>query len=84
MIASLFRDAFAWVVGLLESVGAVAGILLAGAVIGVAAFWILTRSLSKLAGPDAQADLSEDELEEASDQEAVPVRKDEDGPPSEH
>jgi hypothetical protein len=83
MIGALFRDALDWFVGLIEFVSVVAAILIVGLVFGMTGFWILGRSLRKLAGPPVESDPGEYELDEGMAGQVVSIRRDEDSPPSE-
>lgn len=67
MIVGLFKEGFGWFVSLTEVGVAIALILLAGLVVGVAAFWMLSRFLRKLAGPPAELDPYEDEPDQIDD-----------------
>ncbi len=80
MIADLFRGFLQWWIGLIESVSAVAAILLIGLVVGITCFWVLSRSVRKLAGPAADLDPDEDELNENA-VEVAPVQQEENSPP---
>ena len=82
MIGSLFRDALSWFVGLTEFVSVVAAILAVGLVFGMTCFWILGRSLSKLAGPPVELP-DEYELDEDLAGQIISIPRDEDSPPSE-
>jgi len=82
MITSLFQGAIGWLAGLTEAAVAIAVMLLIGLVVGMTGFWMLSRSLRKLAGPAAELDPSEDETEEIEGAEVVTICPDEDSPPS--
>jgi len=43
-----------WAADVLEATGAIATILVVGALIAVGAFWLLYRAVSKLAGPSLE------------------------------
>jgi hypothetical protein len=82
MIISLFQGAVSWFVGLTEAAVVIAVMLLIGLVVGMTAFWLLGRGLSKLAGPPAELDPYEDEPEEMAGAGVVSICPDEDSPPS--
>jgi hypothetical protein len=62
-------DALHFFVNLVEVIVTVALILIAGVTVAKIAFWILSRSLGRLAGPPAGPDPCEDE---AGDYTAIP------------
>jgi hypothetical protein len=78
MIWGLFKDAVSWFVSLTEAGVVIAVILLIGVVAGMTAFWILGRGVRKLAGPVTELDPYENE----PGAHVVPIRPDEDPPPS--
>ena len=57
-------DAIHFFIGLIETAVAVALILIAGVIVAKLAFWILSRSLAKLAGPPVESDPCEEEIAE--------------------
>jgi hypothetical protein len=57
-------DTLHFVISLVEVAVAIALILIAGVVIAKIAFWILSRSLGKLAGPREKSDPYDDELDD--------------------
>ena len=57
-------NALHFFIGLVEVVGAIAVILIAGVMVAKVAFWILSRSLGKLAGPPVGSDSDEDDVDE--------------------
>ena len=60
MIIGLFKEAIGWLLSLTE-VGVVIAVILAIAVVvGMTGFWILSRFMSKLAGPATELDPQED------------------------
>ena len=67
-------------VNLVEVTVSVALILIVGVTVAKIAFWILSRSLGKLAGPPAVSDPSEDE---AVDYAAIPGPTDDSSIPTE-
>ena len=78
MIWGLFKDAVSWFVSLTEAGVAIAAILLIALVVGMTAFWVLSRSVRKLAGPVTELD----PYEEEPGAQVVTIRPDEDSPPS--
>jgi hypothetical protein len=73
-------DALHYFANLVEVTVSVALILIVGVTVAKIAFWILSRSLGKLAGPPAVSDPSEDEL---GDYAAIPGPTDDTSIPSE-
>ena len=65
-----------WFTSLVEVVAVVAAILALGLVIAIAAFWVLSRSLGKLAATPAEPDPDEYETDSSLSAAAVP------GPPN--
>ena len=55
--------ALQWLVNLLEVVAVIAAILAIGAAIAVGAFWLLYRTVCKLAGPSLEAESYEYEMD---------------------
>jgi hypothetical protein len=52
-------DLLQWFVSLVEVIAVMAAILVIGLMIAMAAFWVLSRSLGKLAGPPDESDPNE-------------------------
>jgi hypothetical protein len=73
-------DALHFLVNLTEVIVSVALILIAGVTVAKIAFWILSRTLGKLAGPPAASDPYEDE---AGDYAAIPGPTDDTSVPTE-
>ena len=67
MIAGLLKDAASWLVSLTEASVAIAAILLIALAAGMTAFWVLSRGLNKLAGPEPESDPYDDEPDESGD-----------------
>ncbi len=67
MIIGLFKDAIGWFVSLTEVGVVIAVILVIAVVVGMTGFWILSRFMSKLAGPAAEIDPPEGETDEIAD-----------------
>jgi hypothetical protein len=82
MIVGLFKEAVSWFVSLTEVGAVIAAILLIGLVVGMAGFWILGHFIGKLAGPPAELDPYEMDLEEMEGAKVVSIRPDDDSPPS--
>ncbi len=53
---SVLWIALQWLLNLVETMAVVAAILAIGAAIAVSAFWLLDRTVSKLAGPSLEAE----------------------------
>jgi hypothetical protein len=76
-------EALYFLVSLVEVVAVVALILVVGLIIAIAVFWILSRSLSKLAAQPAESDWYEDEMEGCIDVKAIPIVADDAAAPAE-
>ncbi len=61
----------------------VASILVAGLMVATVAFWILSRSLGKFAGPPTRSDAYEDEMDGYIAVKAIPIPPDDTSTPSE-
>jgi hypothetical protein len=73
-------NALHFFIGLVEVILAITSILIAGVTVAKVAFWILSRSLGKLAGPPARSDSAEDEMD---DYIAIPSPSDDTSIPTE-
>jgi hypothetical protein len=67
MIIGLFKEAIGWFLNLTEVGLAIALLLLIAVAVGMTGFWILSRFMSKLAGPATELDSHEDETDEIAD-----------------
>ena len=82
MIADLFRGFLQWFIGLVESISVLVVILLIGLLVGITCFWVLSRSVRKLAGPPSELDSDVDELNENPVEEVASIQHDQDLPPT--
>jgi hypothetical protein len=67
MIIGLFKEALGWILSLTEVGVVIAVMLLIALVVGMTGFWILSRFMSKLAGPPTELDPHDDETDEMAD-----------------
>ncbi len=59
----MLQDAAQWAMNFFETVAAVGTVLLIGAMIAGAAFWVFRRTVGMLAKPEVDAEPDEDEIE---------------------
>jgi len=71
---------FRWLVHLSEALVAIGLILAIGAAIAVTAFWLLHRTVYKLAGPPPETQTAEYDLEPAATASALKARDGDDSP----
>jgi hypothetical protein len=83
IIVVILWEALDFVLGLVEVTAVVASILVVGLMVATVAFWILSRSLRKLAGRPAGSDWYEDEMDGCIDVKAIPIMSDDAAAPSE-
>jgi hypothetical protein len=84
IVVGILWEALDFFVGLVEVTAVVASILVVGLMIATAAFWILSRSLGKLADPLAGSDSYEDEMDGCMEVKAIPILADDTAVPSEN